>query len=276
MPYSNKPRARFDENRLLCLDIETVSTEEMPDSGFPPWPTHTPVVASILTADRVSDGRWDFSLESVRFRETEGALGRIDELLRGRSCVTFNGRGFDLPVLMLAAQKARIFDLPSLSRAATEPRFWSARHYDLADKISGYGAARGASLERVCKALGIPVKLEAHGSGINELFDCGDLQSIEAYCETDVCATLLAYAYQRAMETGDASYHASLTWQFARFCEGLGHSHLAPYSHVRDGHEMQRLSLLAQLDAAQENARLNAEWREQQAVDAEFSDITAH
>lgn len=276
MSYNTKPRAKFDETRLCVLDLETVASEEMPDGGFPPWPTHAPVCASMLVADLDNNGQWDFNIVSVGFEDPKAALNRIDELLKGRSCITFGGGNFDFRVLLLAAQISRQFSLASLVAAGTEPRYWSARHYDLIDRASNFGAARGASLERLSAALGISVKVTGHGSEVGELYARGDLESIVRYCETDVCATLLAYAFQRAIETGDASYHASLTWQFARWCEGQSHSHLAPYTHVRDGHELQRLSLLAQLDAAQDNARLNAEWRQQKLVDADFGDITAH
>jgi hypothetical protein len=270
----HRPRAVFNENSLCVLDIETICGEETEDGSFPPWCLHTPVVACLLTAGRDTHGEWAFDLESVRFSDAEEALYRIDDLLRGASCVTFNGRGFDLPVLMLTAQKTRLFDLPSLTAAATEPRYWSARHYDLADKVSAYGAARGASLERLCGALSIPVKQCAHGSEVGALYDQGDLESIETYCSTDCCATLAAYAYQRAMETGDPGYHASLTWQFARWCEQQCIDDLAPYAEVHDRQGLQQLSLLGQLDASLENARLDADLRQRRAVDASFGEVT--
>ena len=100
--YQSRPV--FDDCHLAVLDIETISGEEMEDGGFPPWTTHTPVVASVLTADYDAHGMWHFAIESMRFGEDEKPLERIDELLRGRACVTYNGRGFDLPVLMLTAQ----------------------------------------------------------------------------------------------------------------------------------------------------------------------------
>lgn len=270
----HRPRALFNENSLCVLDIETISGEEMEGGSFPPWPLHTPVVACLLMAERNSCGEWAFDLESVRFSDAAEALERIDDRLRGTSCITFNGRGFDLPVLMLTAQKARMFELPSLTAAATEPRYWSARHYDLAERVSGYGAARGASLERLCGALGIPVKLSTHGSDVGALYDQGDIEAIETYCMTDCCATLLGAAYQRAMENGDPGYHASLTWQFAQWAEAQCLDHLVPYAEVRDHQSLQQLSLLGQLEASLENGRLDADLREKQAIDASFGEPT--
>lgn len=269
----HRPRAIFNENNLCVLDIETICGEEMGDGSFPPWCLHTPVAACLLTAVRDTHGEWAFDLENVRFSDPEEALYRIDDLLRGASCITFNGRGFDLPVLILTAQKVRVFELPALIAAANEPRYWSAKHYDLTDKVSGYGAARGASLERLCGALGIPIKQSAHGGDVGAMYDRGDIAGIERYCASDVAGTLLAYAYQRAMETGDPGYHASLTWQFARWCEQQFLDHLAPYAEVRDRQMLQQLSLLGQLDGSLENARLNADLREKQAMDASFGEV---
>lgn len=271
-----KPRAKFDENNIVVLDIETTSSVEMADGSFPPWPSHTPRVASLLAATRDCEGMWDFYLESVQFEDPAEALNRIDELLRGRSCVTFAGGNFDFRVLLLAAQISRQFALPSLVAAGTEPRFWSARHRDLSDRVSNFGAGRGASLEQLCNALGISVKVAAHGSEVGELYARGDLGGIVCYCETDVAATLLAYSNQHALENGDAGYHASLTWQFARWSEDQCLDHLMPYAKIEGEQELQRLSLLGQLEAAQENARLNAEWREQRELDASFGDVTSH
>jgi len=268
-------RTQFDEGSICVFDIETFSTQPTEDGSFPPWPTHIPVVASLLTASLDGHGEWAFGLESVRFDDgARAALERIDELLTGRSAISLNGRGFDCPCLLLAAQRARCYSLHSLTAAATEPRYWSARHYDLADKFSQYGAARGASLERLCSALDIPAKLAAHGSEVAELYEAGEIDTIAAYCEQDVVSTLLTYAHWRAIETGNAVYHAALTFQFTRWVQQQGQDHLLPYADIHAPEELLRLSLLGQLDAAFKNAQLNADCRAKQALDASFGPPT--
>lgn len=268
-----QPRAIVDDAHLAILDIETISGEEMEDGGFPPWATHTPVVASILTADRDAHGEWQFALESVRFGEDEAPLDRINELLSGRTCVTFNGRSFDLPVLILQAQATRNFSLGALTAAASEPRFVSARHYDLADKFSNYGSARGASLAMLCEVLGLAAKVTAHGNEVGQLYDEGEIEKIEEYCSGDVCSTALLAAHWRAMETGNATYHASLTSQLVRWIHQQEHLHLLPFTQIDDLSSLVGLSLIGQIDAATRQAELNAALQAKRALDASFTEI---
>lgn len=272
--YQQRPI--FDDRHLAFLDIETVSGEEMEDGGFPPWPTHTPVVASVLTADFDAHGIWHFSIESLRFGEDEDPLQRIDELVQGRACVTYNGRGFDLPVLMLTAQATRNFCLPALSAAATESRYASARHIDLADKYSGYGAARGASLASLSEALGVPAKVSAHGNEVGKMYDEGRIDEIVCYCEGDISNNLHAMANFRAMEKGDPSYHASLVWQFSRWVHDQELEHLKPFAEVEMLEELLRQSLIGQLDAALHNADVDSALTAKRALDASFGEATSY
>ena len=270
------PRATFNQNRLAVLDIETISGEVMEDGAFPPWATHFPVVASILTADRDLHGEWHFAMDSVRFGEDDKPLQRIDQLLRGRSCISFNGRGFDLRVLILAGQATRTYCLPSLTAAANESRYDSARHYDLADKYSGYGSARGSSLAMLCEAVGVKAKVTAHGDEVGTLYDEGKLDEIVEYCEGDVASTLLLYAHCRAMEKGDPAYHASLTYQFVRWINEQASEHLAPFAEIDDLDDLVRQSLIGQIDAALDNAELDANVQAKRALDASFTETVTY
>jgi Predicted 3'-5' exonuclease related to the exonuclease domain of PolB len=266
------PRAMFDDKHLAILDIETISSEEMEDGGFPPWATHVPVVASVLIADRNLHDEWTFEMTSIRFGEDDEPFEQLEELLQGRSCVSFGGNNFDFRVLMLAAQSTRNHCLPALTAAATEPRYASAKHYDLADKYSNYGAARGCSLTMLCESLGIAAKVSAHGSEVRELHDQGKIDEIVEYCEGDVLSTALAFANCRAMEKGDPSYHASLTSQLVRWIHAQGHDHLIPFAEIADLGGLLRLSLVGQIDAARRHAELNIDLQAKRALDASFSE----
>jgi hypothetical protein len=168
----------------------------------------------------------------------------------------------------------RCFHLPSLKAAATEQRYHGAKHFDLADRISGFGRARGASLERLCKELGIPAKLDVHGSDVGKLYDEGRIEEIVDYCEGDVAATLRLAAYRIAFERGDEDYFASLTSQFARWVLDDGREHLQPFAEIEDLDLLLGVSLIGQIDAARANARADAAWQEQRRIDASFTDTT--
>lgn len=265
-------KAIFDERHLAFLDCETISGEEMENGGFPPWATHSPIVVSVLTADRNSHDEWQFEMTSIRFGEDEEPFERLEEVLANRACVTFNGRAFDLPVLMLAAQSTRNFQLPALTRAATEPRFVAAKHYDLADKYSSFGSARGCSLAMLCDALGIANKVTAHGDEVGQLYDEGKVDIIVEYCEGDVVSTALLFAYYRAIETGNSSYHASLTSQLVRWIYAQGYEHLTPFCEIEDLSALLRLSLIGQIDAAAREAELHAALQAKRDLDASFTE----
>ena len=51
-----------DRDRIAVLDIETIAPP-VEDNGFPPWPTHSPLIASVLTASLERYGEWRFAIE---------------------------------------------------------------------------------------------------------------------------------------------------------------------------------------------------------------------
>lgn len=259
----------FEDRSLAILDVEAISGEQPADGSFPPWPTFTPLVASVLQADHDSYGEWRFRLHAIRFGEDDRPFERLNELLRGRGQITFNGTGFDYPVLTLASQKCHSFGGGPLVAAATQHRYGNV-HYDLAAKYSGHGAARGASLSMLCKELGIPAKFSAHGEDVGALYDAGEIDRIVEYCHGDVASTLMLYAFYRAMETGDEGYHASLTIQFARWVQEQDIAYLAPFAVLTDPDHLLQGSLLSQIEAARDVARINSEWQSKQQLDAGF------
>lgn len=243
----HKQRRSGNRDRLAVLDIETIAPPVAGDA-FPPWPTHTPVVASILTADRERYGQWRFALESVDFVIDAGsAIERVSHLLEGRDIVSYNGRGFDSVVLALTAMKHRRFDLAGISETWQAHRF-SGRHFDLADIVSGFGGARGASLEMLCSELGIPVKQDCHGSEVAELVAKRDFEKIRTYCESDVIGTALLFACVEGLRACDAGFAATLVAQLGRWIADCGYAHLEAFERIAGHEEYDRLSLIAMVE----------------------------
>lgn len=245
--------------RLAVLDIETVAPATE-DNSFPPWPTHRPVVASVLTADRHRYGQWQFGLESVTFEDGSAAIERVGHLIERRTVIGFNTRGFDLPVLALESMRHQRFDCPGLSLAWRANRY-SGSHIDLLDVISSFGGARGANLAMLCGRLGISCKIDAHGSEVGEMMAAGKLDAVVRYCESDVAATLCLAGMVLALRHDEPTY-AGLISQFGTWVRERGLKHLAAFERLQGHAEFDRLSLLGIVDEGLEalDYRLHLRW----------------
>src|SRR5207302_8491492 len=94
--------------------------------------------------------------------------------------VTFNGRGFDLPLLELAAFRygcgGRDYFQSSRNRLG-------GGHLDLMDWLTNYGAVRASGgLDLLSKLLGKPGKMEVSGERVYRLHVDGRAQEINDYC----------------------------------------------------------------------------------------------
>lgn len=232
--------------RLAVLDIETLAPPN-PAGGFPPWPTHRPIVASLLTADQTQYGQWQFAIDSVDFSDERTAIARIDELLKGRRCITFNGKGFDLPVLVMTALRVSTYEFRNLTDTWTSHRF-SGNHIDIADVISGFGSAPRVSLEMLCQAADIPVKTLGHGGDVAEMLKNHGLQKVKLYCEEDVASTLVLAAMVLGLRGNDTAYSASLIGDFANWVFDAGLEHLSGFQKLSGNAALERVRLLHRVE----------------------------
>lgn len=237
-PFNHRPRC---PDRIAVLDIETIAPPAPDGQSFPPWPTHEPVVASILSATAKRYGRWDFELESVTFEDGKAAIERCSNLLEGRTVIGFNSRNFDVLVLARVAMFHRCFQGSGLARAWRANRY-NDEHIDVMDLVANYGA-RGASLEILCRSLGIPVKLDAHGSEVGDMMTNGRFADVIRYCEQDTASHLCLAAMVLSLRYNDPGYAGGLIAQFGRWIRDNKVEHLRPFERI-DGHaELERLSL---------------------------------
>jgi predicted PolB exonuclease-like 3'-5' exonuclease len=101
--------------------------------------------------------------------------------------VTFNGTGFDLPVLRYRAMLHRI-SAPGL---ACRPYFHRYRDdaVDLCDVLSSFGKA-GAKLHEISRMLGFAGKASGiDGGQVEQLVAQGRIVEVAAYCQEDVVNT---------------------------------------------------------------------------------------
>ena len=161
---------------------------------------HRVVAISVLlrTRDKInvwSLGEVDSPEQDLIHRFFEG-IERYTPML-----VSWNGSGFDLPVLHYRA----------LFHGIPAPRYWETgeedqgfrwnnyisryheRHTDLMDILSGYQPRAFAPLDEIAGMCGFPGKMGMHGDKVFDYFLDGNIDAIRNYCETDVLNTYLVF-----------------------------------------------------------------------------------
>ena len=119
--------------------------------------------------------------------------------------VTFNGRGYDLPVMELAAYRYGLsvpawFNVDARSWEQSRNRFNVDSHIDLMDLISNFGASRvTGGLNLLANLIGKPGKTGIDGSMVQGMYDDGKVEEINDYCRCDVLDTYYVFLRSRAL-----------------------------------------------------------------------------
>jgi 3'-5' exonuclease len=159
-------------------------------------------VVAISCALRSRDGLKLWSLGDMNATEAELLERFFDGIEKfSPDLISWNGSGFDLPVLTLRA----------LAAGVQAPRYWETgdsdtafrynnylsrfhwRHTDLMDVLSGFQGRGRVSLQNAAYLLGLPGKLGFSGDQVWDAWLAGNLVGIRQYCETDVLNTYLIY-----------------------------------------------------------------------------------
>jgi predicted PolB exonuclease-like 3'-5' exonuclease len=113
-------------------------------------------------------------------------VDKIDELTP--QLVTFNGNSFDLPILRYRAMINKV-SAPGLSKRPYFNRY-TEDALDLCDALSSFSLRAKATLNELCKIMGLPGKPDGiDGSEVYRYFLDGKINEIAQYCETDVVNT---------------------------------------------------------------------------------------
>ena len=105
--------------------------------------------------------------------------------------ITFNGRNFDIPFLMMRSAMLGIRPTKNLMGK----RFDSSIHTDLLEQFTFYGITRKFNLDFYCHAFGIesPKSKGISGMEVKNLYEAGRIKDIAVYCADDVNATSRLY-----------------------------------------------------------------------------------
>jgi predicted PolB exonuclease-like 3'-5' exonuclease len=179
---------------------------------------HLQRVCSIAAVFRHDDRLTVWSLGEEDSSEADLIHRFFDGLERySPTLVSWNGGGFDLPVLHYRA----------LLNGVAAPRYWETgnddhsfrynnylsryhwRHLDLMDVLSGYQPRAVAKLDEIATLMGFPGKLGMTGADVWPKYLAGAIREIRDYCEIDVLNTWLVYlGFERMRGNLHAGQHA--------------------------------------------------------------------
>lgn len=196
-------RQLLELDGLSDEDVATAMTFKRQQAvGHDFLPLHQHRVVAISVTFRTADSFKVWSLGDESSDEAELVQRFFDGVERYTpDLVSWNGGGFDLPVLHYRA----------LKHGVQAPRYWETgesdrdfkwnnylsrfhwRHVDLMDVIAGFQPRGRASLDQMAVMLGFPGKLGMSGGKVWETYLKGGIRDIRNYCETDVLNTWLVY-----------------------------------------------------------------------------------
>lgn len=195
----------YDPENTLTLDQaydharDTLLERSSQQSDFFPIPFHIPIAIATLQADENYRIRSLGCMGADRYAEADLIARFWQTFETSQTLVTFNGRGFDLPVLEMRALKhgiplQRYFGVGSSKSTYRGSRYSDAYHFDVCDFLSNFGVVyRRGSLDMLAKLIGLPGKYSIAGEDVEYLFRQGRQKEINQYCITDVLQTYFLF-----------------------------------------------------------------------------------
>ena len=233
----NADKSKILNYKLLSLRAMEIFREKT-GSEFLPVCFHRVVSISAVMADGFGRFLRVSTLEGENERDKIAKFLTFIEDFNPR-LVSFNGRGFDLPMIMV---RAMCYDLSAAAYFETNDRdnnkskwenyrsrYDGRFHLDLLDHISDFGAVRGLKLDHICASVGLPGKYDVHGDQVLQLYYSGEQAKIDEYCRSDVLNTywlFLKYELLRGKITKDdyLNYIAVMGEFLQKECAGMSYT----------------------------------------------------
>jgi predicted PolB exonuclease-like 3'-5' exonuclease len=179
--------------RHLFLDLETIPDKDLPEAPpaedgrvlIPSVPHHEIVVVGCLLFENYVPRAIGVSGEGKSERDTLVELFAWVEKTTP-TIVTWNGRGFDMPCLAARAFKHGVPMRWYYGTKDVRYRYSTSGHMDVMDYVTDFGGTKSSKLDVYAKLCGFPGKMGTDGSKVAEMVALGEIESVRAYCLTDV------------------------------------------------------------------------------------------
>lgn len=181
---------------------KAMAFNQMQEKGTDFLPLYQHRVVAISAAWRSAEGFKVWSLGSEESDEKELVQRFFEGIDRySPELVSWNGAGFDLPVLhyrglLHGIRSPRYWETGDEDRSFRYNNYLSRfhwRHIDLMDVLSGFQNRARAPLDAIATMLGFPGKMGMAGDKVWDSYRNGEIRKIRDYCETDVLNTYLVY-----------------------------------------------------------------------------------
>jgi 3'-5' exonuclease len=182
--------------------VDLASQRRRQSTGSDFLPHYVQRVVAISCVLRSNDGVRVWSLGSRDDGEREIVQRFFDGIEKYTpQLVSWNGGGFDLPVLHYRAlfhgvSACCYWDVGDNDREFKFNNYlarFHTRHIDLMDMLAGYQNRAWAPLDEIAQLAGLPGKLGMDGSQVYDAWKRGEVEAIRNYCETDVANTYLLF-----------------------------------------------------------------------------------
>ena len=199
---------------------------------FPKHPLHRIACIGALIAGREPQG-WKVTAigapNTGERPEPELIQSFVDRIAQLRpQLVSFNGNGFDLPVLRYRAMLHRV------AAAGLQARLYFNRYttdaLDLCDVLGSFGSGGRMKLDELCRFLGLAGKPEGvDGGGVDDLVAAGRIDEVSRYCETDIVNTyrlwLIYEEFRGALSPAELAWSETQLGKYIRLHK-TGNPHL--------------------------------------------------
>ncbi len=150
----------------------------------------TDTEGSVILFDGTEEQNWENEEKNIKYwgmSESEMLTNFWEFASKADKTISFNGRAFDVPFLLIRSAINKI--KPTINLLGN--RYSNKRHVDLLEEFTFHGLTKKFNLDFYCQAFGIesPKSHGVTGMEVKELYKAGRIDDIAIYCGNDILAT---------------------------------------------------------------------------------------